>query len=267
MAHYPKVTAVGLAQAFAIRRGEVISIVGGGGKSSLMMALSRELASGGEVVITTTTTRILDRQAPGSSLIVEKDEEKLVARLLEELRHHHHITLVSESLSPEGKLTGVSPELVDRLTGLEQVDYIIVEADGAAGKPLKAPNATEPVIPKSTSLVVAVVGMDVLGSRLTEESVFRPEIASRLTGLPIGGIISADAIATLITHPRGIIKGSPPLARIIPLVNKVDPAKSYQEAENLAARIMEKGHPQVERVVLGQVQSSNPVVKVVTSGK
>ncbi|MCK5577408.1 MAG: putative selenium-dependent hydroxylase accessory protein YqeC [Dehalococcoidales bacterium] len=260
-------TAVGLAQAFAIRRGEVISLVGAGGKSSLMMALSQELASGGEVVITTTTTRILDWQAPGSSLIVEKDEEKLVARLLEELHHHHRITLASERLSPEGKLAGVSPRLVDCLTGLEQVDYVIVEADGAARKPLKAPNATEPVIPRSTSLVVAVVGMDALGSRLTGESVFRPEIASRLTGLPTGGIISADVIATLITHPRGIIKGSPPLARIVPLINKVDLAKSYQEAENLAASIMEKGHPQVERVVLGQVQSSYPVVKVVTSNK
>jgi probable selenium-dependent hydroxylase accessory protein YqeC len=266
LAHYPKVTAVGLAQAFAIRRGEVISLVGAGGKSSLMMALSRELASGGEVVVATTTTRIFDWQAPGSSLIVEKDEEKMMARLSMELRYHRRITLASERLS-EGKLNGVSPELVERLTGLEQVDYTIVEADGAARRPLKAPNATEPVIPKSTSLVVAVVGMDALGSRLTEESVFRPEIASRLTGLPIGGIISADAIAILITHPRGIIKGSPPLARIIPLINKVDLAKSYQEAEDLAAMIMEKGHPQVKRVVLGNLQSSNPVVKVVTSGK
>jgi probable selenium-dependent hydroxylase accessory protein YqeC len=260
-------TVANLAQAFEIWRGEVISLVGAGGKSSLMMALSRELASGGGVVITTTTTRILDWQAPGNALIIERNEEKLVARLLEELHQHRCITLASERVLPEGKLNGVNPRLIDRLSQLAQVDYIIVEADGAAGKPLKAPNATEPVIPSSTSLVVAVVGIDALGSSLTEESVFRPDIASRLTGLPAGGIISADAIAILVTHPRGIIKGSPPRARITPMINKVDLAKSYQEAEYLAAIIMEKGHPQVERVVLGQVQSSDPLVKVVTSNK
>ena len=128
---------------------------------------------------------------------------------------------------------------------------------------IKAPNATEPVISESVSLVVPVVGIDALGCRLAEDNVFRPEIVSRLTGLSPGGTISVDTIATLITHPQGIIKGSPAHARIIPLINKVDLVQDLSSAEDVASKILEKGHPQIKRVILGQVQLTEPVVRVV----
>lgn len=274
MVKHPKIEAIkgrgsapaettSLKDALDIHYGEVISLVGAGGKTTLMSALAKELASTGEPVVTTTTTKIFDWQAPGTSLIVESDEKKMIAHLVQELKRHRHITLASERLTAEGKLKGISPELVIRLAELEQIAYIIVEADGAARKPLKAPNATEPVIPQNTSLVIAIVGIDALGSELTEENVFRAEIASQLTGLPPGSIISADAITTLLIHPEGIIKGSPAHARIIILINKVDLAEDTTEAEALAYKILEKGHPRIERVVLGQAQSTEPVVEII----
>jgi len=251
-----------LKEAFNIQYGEVISLVGAGGKTTLMVALAKELAATGETIVTTTTTKIFDWQAPGSSLIMELDERKMIAQLIQELKRHQHITLASERLIDEGKLKGISPELVPRLAELEQIAYIIVEADGAARKSLKAPNATEPVMPQNTSLVIPIVGIDALGSRLNRENVFRPEIVSQLTGLALGSIISAEAITTLLTHPEGIIKGSPAHARIIPIINKMDLAQSLNTAENLASNILESGHPQIERVVLGQVQSERSVIEV-----
>jgi probable selenium-dependent hydroxylase accessory protein YqeC len=251
-----------LKEAFDIHYGDVISLVGAGGKTTLMLALAKELAATGESIVTTTTTKIFDWQAPGSSLIVELDEKKMIAQLVQELKKHRHVTLASERLLAEGKLKGISPELVARLAELEQIAYIIIEADGAARRPLKAPNATEPVIPQNTSLVIPIVGIDALDSKLNKENVFRPEIVSRLTGLPLGSVISADAITTLMTHTEGIIKGSPPHARIIPLINRMDLAQGLATAENLASNILERGHPQIERVVLGQVQSAEPVVEI-----
>ncbi len=274
MVKHPKIEAIkgrgsapaettSLKDALDIHYGEVISLVGAGGKTTLMSALAKELASTGEPVVTTTTTKIFDWQASGTSLIVESDEKKMIAHLVQELKRHRHITLASERLTAEGKLKGISPELVIHLAELEQIAYIIVEADGAARKPLKAPNATEPVIPQNTSLVIAIVGIDALGSELTEENVFRAEIASQLTGLPPGSIISADAITTLLIHPEGIIKGSPAHARIIILINKVDLAEDTTEAEALAYKILERGRPRIERVVLGQAQSTKPVVEII----
>lgn len=255
--------AITLKEAFSIQPGEVISLVGAGGKTTLMSALAKELTDENATVISTTTTKIFDWQVSGDILIVEKDEDKMLDCLLQALKEHRHITLAGERLSVEGKLKGISPELVMRITGLKQVDYVIIEADGAARKPLKAPNATEPVIPQKTTLVIAVVGIDALGLELTRENVFRPEIASRLTGLPPGGVISADVITTLIIHSEGIAKGSPPNARIIPIINKMDVVEGTSEAEALAYKILEAGQPRIERVVLGQLQSAEPVVKVI----
>jgi len=86
-------------------------------------------------------------------------------------------------LLQSGKLDGISPQLVKRLADLGKIDYIIIEADGAARKPIKAPNATEPVIPPNTTLVIAIVGIDALNKELNSENAFRPEIISGLTGL------------------------------------------------------------------------------------
>jgi probable selenium-dependent hydroxylase accessory protein YqeC len=258
---------VTLKQAFDIEQGEVISLVGAGGKTTLMFALARDLAATGAAVITTTTTRIFEPSASETFLLLERDEERIIELLLRELHSHRHITLGTERFLSEGKVKGVSPELVTVLADLEQVSYVIVEADGAARKPVKAPNATEPVIPQNTSLVIPVVGIEALGRRLTEDNAFRPEIISRLTGLQLGRIISADVVATLMTHPEGIIKGSPAHARIVPLINKMDLDKGLSKSEDLASKILDKRHPQIERVVLGRVQFKEPVVRIVRAAE
>ncbi len=255
-----------LKEALDIKPGEVISLVGGGGKTTLMFALAQELASGEKSVITTTTTKILEPSpAETPLLLLEADEEQAVRTLLQNVNKYRHITLASERLS-SGKLNGVSSELVAKLAKLKPVSYIIVEADGAARKSLKAPNPTEPVIPHNTTLVIPMVGIDAVGCRLTEEDVFRPEIVSRLLGLPLGEIISAEAIASLITHPQGITKGSPAQARIVPFLNKADLDQGLSKGRDLANKILAMRHPQIRQVILGQVRFPKPVVEVISRG-
>jgi probable selenium-dependent hydroxylase accessory protein YqeC len=253
-----------LKEALDIRPGEVISLVGGGGKTTLMFSLARELASGGDCVVTTTTTKILE---PSSSdtplLLLESDDEELMRLLLANVAKYRHITIAGGKLT-SGKLSGISPEFVVKLADLGQVSYIVVEADGAAHRSLKAPNPTEPVIPLNTSLVIPVIGVDAVGCRLTEKDVFRPAIVSNLLGLPLGEVISLEAIAFLITHHQGIIKGTPEQARIVPFVNKMDLDKGLSKGRNLADKILAMRHPQIERVVLGQAQSPEPVVEIIS---
>lgn len=255
-------TSISLRQAFDIRPGAVISLVGGGGKTTLMFALAHEIEAAGEKVVTTTTTRILEPLESETFLIVEADEKELVNLLPGALDYHPHITLAAFRL-PDGKLKGISSQTVDRMAASKLVPYIINEADGSAGKPLKAPNATEPVIPESTTLVIAVVGIDALGCPLTEENVFRPKIVSRLTGLEPGAPVTEDAIAVLLTYTEGITKGTPAHAEIIPLINKTDKLPDLSAAESLAKKILAKGHPRIKRVVLGQIACRESVVKVI----
>ncbi len=253
-----------LTEALNIKPGEVISLVGGGGKTTLMFALAGELASSGGMVITTTTTMILPPSSGETPfLLLERDETRLIAALLRHIGKYRHITLARER-QPSGKLRGLSPELIAKLARLNGVAYTIVEADGAAGKSLKAPSHTEPVIPDTTSLVIPVVGIDAAGCRLTETNVFRSATVAKLLGLPLGEVISTEAIAGLVTHPRGITRGSPSQASIIPFINKVDLAQGLARGREVARRIMAVRHPRIERVVLGQAQSPRPVVEVIS---
>lgn len=253
-----------LKEALDIKYGEVISLVGGGGKTTLMFALAQELVSDDACVITTTTTKIFEpSQSQTQCLILETGEDRMIEVLIRKMDDYKHITLAKRKLS-SGKLEGVSADLVRRLAGIDRVSCIIVEADGANRRSLKAPNTTEPVIPSNTSLLIPVVGIDAARCRLNEENVFRSQIVSELTGLPPDSIVSTGTIAFLITDHRGIIKGSPDSVRIVPFINKVDTDRGLIMSTDLAYRILAKKHPQIRQVLLGQAQSAEPVIKTVS---
>jgi probable selenium-dependent hydroxylase accessory protein YqeC len=253
-----------LRDAFEIKRNEVVSIVGGGGKTTFMFVLARELAGEGIPVITTTTTKLIETEPSlhGTPfLLLERDEERLLQQLQDKLKEHGYITVASGILPGPGKLEGIDPNTVNKIAAMNICD-IIIEADGAKHKPIKAPSETEPVIPESTTLVVPVIGMDSLGAMLNDDEVFRPEIISRLTGLRLDDRITGADIAALVVHPEGITKGSPHGAKIIPLLNKVS-GENISAARDTAKRILHKMHPQIHKVVLGNMRSTSPVVDVI----
>jgi len=257
-----------LKEAFGIGLKEVISLVGAGGKTTLMFALAGELKEGGGVVIATTTTKIFPPpSSEAAHLLISSDQDEIIDFILQNGPHLGHITLTSGKSEASGKFLGIKPELVLKLIDLDPVLFIIVEADGAARRPLKAPEPSyEPVIPLNSSLVIPVIGVEALGQALTEEHVFRPELAARLTGIAVGECISAEVIAKLILHPLGLTRGSPPQARIIPFINKVDLDTDLSGARAIAKKILAAPHAQIDRVVLGQAQRKPPVREVVFKG-
>jgi probable selenium-dependent hydroxylase accessory protein YqeC len=252
-----------LRESLGIRHKEIISIVGGGGKTTVMFGLAKELAHNGSCVITTTTTRIL---APSlgttEKLIIEKRDEVLLRRVTLDMCNYRHLTVASEG-NATGKLIGITPGTAISLAGLEGVSHLIVEADGAARRPLKAPRDYEPVIPDNTTLVIAVAGIDALEGRLEEENVFRSALAASLLQTPLGTAVSAEMMAKLITCPGGIPKGAPAHALIVPFINKMDLDGGIEKGRQVARSIMAQNHPQIPFVLLGQARCPDPVVEVV----
>jgi probable selenium-dependent hydroxylase accessory protein YqeC len=252
-----------LTEALGIKAREVISLVGAGGKTTLMFRLAKELSLRGKKVVTTTTTKILE-PTPGETdvLFVDSDEERIKDFVRGHLGQYRHITIARERLESE-KLKGVSANLVNELGHSQEIDAVIIEADGAAGRPVKAPREHEPVIPTSTTLTVAILGVDGLEMRLSEKDVFQPERVSKITGVPMGGRLTDEAIAILVTHPEGILKGTPPSSRVIAFLNKVDIPNGVAKAKTVAHKILDKKHKQIERIVLGQLKSEPPVAEVI----
>jgi probable selenium-dependent hydroxylase accessory protein YqeC len=255
-----------LIKAFDIRPGEVISIVGAGGKTTLMFALAREIIKdAGGLVITTTTTKIYPpSESDTRYVLISPDRGEIMDFVLKRGYRYGHITIASEFIPSTGKLKGIDPELVLTLSKLANVTAVIVEADGAAKRPLKAPDTDfEPVIPENSSLVIAVVGIDALGCVMDDQHVFRSKIAARITGTALGETVSLETIAVLVTHRSGIAFGASQQARIIPFINKVDVACGPNDARDLAYRILAAHHPQIDRVVLGQAKFQPYVLDVI----
>jgi len=251
-----------LTDSLDLQEREVISLVGAGGKTTLMFRLARELLLAGRKVVTTTTTKILEPTSEETPcLFVDPDEDKVKTFVKTRLEQDHHITVASERLG-FGKLKGVSRSVIADLWDLHLIDVLLIEADGAAGRPVKAPREEEPVISPDTTLVVAILGMDGVDAELNEKNVFRPERVSKLTGVRLGDKMTAESLAVVMTHSEGIFKGTPASSRVICFLNKTDRAGGIDKGREVAKRILEKNHPQIERVVLGQLKKDPPVLEI-----
>jgi probable selenium-dependent hydroxylase accessory protein YqeC len=252
-----------VSEALGLNEREVVSLVGAGGKTTLMFRLAKELLFSGRRVVTTTTTKILEPKPEETNfLFVDSDEMGIKDFVRRHLDQYGHLTVARERLG-SGKLGGVSPELVSELWTLNKVDTILVEADGAAGRPVKAPREWEPVIPPATTLVVAILGVDGVGRVLNEENAFQPEGISKITGIPVGQRLSDEGMALLMTHAQGIFKGAPSSSRVVAFLNKVDIPDGARKAKDIAEKILEKKHRRIERVVLGQLRNEPPVSEVI----
>jgi probable selenium-dependent hydroxylase accessory protein YqeC len=174
------------------------------------------------------------------------------------LQGHPYLVVAEERLA-NGKLKGIPPHWVERLASVPGVSVFLVEADGAAGRSLKAPREDEPVLPENTSLVVPVAGIDALGCPLDESYVFRAELASRLLHLQPGQEVTAEIIAGLLAL---LLKKRPSGARVIPFLNKADLPGSLEKGRALARYLLTWDSLQASRVVLGSARLDPPVREI-----
>jgi len=252
---------VTLKDALALRDREVISLVGGGGKTSLMFALGRELASRLKGVILTTTTKIWEPRASQEFDLFLSDQISEIKKWVTKSLQARSCLLIAEKRMENGKLQGIPLTWADEIHFLPGVSVIIVEADGAAGRSLKAPREGEPVLPPSTTLLVPVVGIDVIGCPLEEEFVFRSEIATRILNISKGRAVTNEMVAGLLPE---IMKGRPEETRVIPFINKTDLPGGLDKGRELAKVLLSLRQVRIEKVILGQAKNC-PVVKEIVS--
>ena len=256
-----------LIESLDLRGRQVVSLVGAGGKTTLMFRLAKELLLAGEKVVTTTTTKILEPSSEETPcLFVHSEEQKLKQMALQHIDQFHHITLARERLELR-KLKGISPDLVSLLWNSPEIDMVIIEADGAAGRPVKAPREWEPVIPLHTTLVIGLLGVDGVGKELNEENFFQAERISELTRTPMGEKMTCEGMGILMVHPQGIFKGTPHLSRRVAFINKVDVPGGMISGREIGKEILRKGSSQIERVILGQLESEFPVAEIIFPSK
>lgn len=238
-----------LVEALGAARGTTC-LVGAGGKKSTLFALAERLPRA--VVTATVRIPIFDHRVAAVSVT---DDPVAAVRAADEWP----IGVVPERNGD--RYEGYAPGVIDALAAADVADAVLVKADGARTRWFKAPGADEPRLPSGADVVVPVASVRVVGERLAEEHVHRPERVAAITGLGQGERIRPEHVAVVLASDDGGLRGVPPDATAVPLLNMVDDAALEATARDVAAAILERAD--VPRVGLARMIADDPVVAVV----
>lgn len=225
----------------------VVSVVGAGGKKTTLYNLAPAL----ERAIVTATVRIPPFENRVAELAVTKDPIEAVRNV-----DRWPLGLVPARDADRERYLGYDTETIDALAETTDVP-ILIKADGARTRWLKAPDAEEPQIPTASDLVIPIASAKAVGKPLDSEFVHRPERVAALTGRSVGEEISVDDVVTVLSHDRGGLKSIPEDARVVPLINMVDDASLERTARDIADGLFE--HPRIEHVVLARMNRGHVV--------
>ena len=185
----------------------LVALVGAGGKTSTLYALAKEGVEAGRRVVVTTTTHMMPH--PGLPLTDHMEE-------LPDLLERHPAVTLGQFLRPDKLSEAGQPEEC-----LRWADLVLVEADGARLRPLKAPADHEPVIPHGAAAVIAAAGLDCLGKSIGEIC-HRPERVRALLGVGEDHILTPADVAAVLSSPQGGRKGVTEEMAFRCLLNKAD---------------------------------------------
>jgi molybdenum cofactor cytidylyltransferase len=210
-----------------------VAFVGAGGKTTSIFSLARELPFPS---IVTTTTHLGDWQLEGADAHLVAESAGDISTL-----GQHKITVVTGPAAHDHRLTAVSADVLSllRQKSLDTGWPLLIEADGARQRLIKAPGQDEPQIPYFVELAVVVAGMATIGKPLDEESTHRVDRVTELSGLARGTAITAEAIARVLTAPDGGLKGVPDRARRIALLNQADTSDLQAQAHRIAKPMLD----------------------------
>ena len=204
-----------LAEILGVREG-VTAVIGGGGKTTLLRTLGEELARSGARVILATTTKFLPFPGIGTVPGGEREIAEALGRA--------PLVCAAAPWGESGKLAE-SPVPMARLAAL--ADYVLVEADGSAGLPLKAHAPHEPVIPAEAARTILVVGASGFG-RPIREAAHRPEGYAQLAECDIETAVTPE-IAARVLRAEG-------LGDLV-LVNQAETPEARENARKLAENL------------------------------
>ena len=222
-----------LAQALRVKSSACVAFIGAGGKTSAMFQLARQLPS--PVIVTATShLGVWQIRLANQHVVAETSAP------LEALEHGlNGVILVTGEMDGD-RTKPINDHLLNWLhefCGYHAIP-LLIEADGAREKPLKAWKEYEPPIPSFVELVVEVVGLTGLGRLLNDGNVHRPEIFSKLSGLNIGEPVTPESVVRVLTHIQGALKNIPASARKVILLNQADTVELQSTAQGLAQALI-----------------------------
>jgi molybdenum cofactor cytidylyltransferase len=198
-----------------------ISLVGAGGKTTALFQLARQyLAAKYKRVFVTASTHLGEWQILNADHhVIYKD----MATLIVELNDQNGVILITGEIAGNKTLPLQESTLIWLREKQKEWNIpLLIEADGARERSLKAPAAHEPPIPEFSDMVIHVSGLGVIGKPLNDENVHHAEIFSRHARLAMEAPVTAESIVSMLRDPEAGLKNIPASAHRIAFLNQAD---------------------------------------------
>ena len=150
-------------------KNKIIAVIGAGGKTTLIHRLAEEYRRKGASVLVSTTTHMLVE--PDTDLSCDS------FAVMEKIKKTGYCMAGAVCPENSAKMQSLPEQMLHDL--MKQVDYALIEADGAKHYPFKVPAEHEPVIYQITTHILIVESMQAFNHPLSEVC-FRLEKAQEI---------------------------------------------------------------------------------------
>lgn len=208
----------------------IISVVGAGGKTTMIRSLAKEYESEDQPVIVTTTTHMWQ---PEAGYYLSSPDLELLYQMLKRRK-----AVWMGYSEPNGKMSSFPMAFLEAVRILSVP--VLIEADGASGKPLKVPAAYEPVLWGKTMVLLGVAGLDAVGCKIRHVC-HRPEQTAQFLGKSQEDILQCEDIVTIGLSDMGMRKSMDPFMKYHIILNKADSAKRRKDSEIITALFADQG--------------------------
>ena len=237
-----------------IGQSRVISVVGAGGKKTILYALARALR--GRVALSSSS-----HMAAYDTVVVDEVVSLRGGGPGLPVPTSGRIVTFGGEAESAGRIHGLSLSQIAQLVADPSFDYVLIKADGARSRWIKAPAAYEPIVPPGTDRVLYLISAQVIGAPLDERIAHRVERLAAVCGTQAGAPLTVEHLATLLASEAGALQGIGQ-AELLPVINMVDNNALAAQARAVACRALSKT-TRFERVVLANMQAAR-VIDIVT---
>lgn len=241
-----------LNKALRISPGSAAAWVGAGGKSAAIARLVAELEGDFPVVVTTTTHLGVEQPNWAQHHLIDYSQSAY-QKLLRAVEAKQSVLVTGPLNDPGDRWTALNPASLEDLwrTTIERGGILLIEADGARRRWIKAPDDHEPAVPAFVDLVVPVVGMHALGRQLNNEVAHRPAILADRLGIDLGDSLEEAQFVSWATSSNLALKNVPDGARVRVLINQVDSDRHRESARRIATQSLQ--NTRIEALTLANI--------------
>ncbi|KPK59780.1 MAG: hypothetical protein AMS21_09755 [Gemmatimonas sp. SG8_38_2] len=239
-------------------RSGTVCAVGAGGKKTTLYHLAA--LSPGRVGLTSTVPMAHFPSWLGAHEVVAGPGEVIDA--VAEAAVRHRLVAFSHPDVKKARYGGIEARLISEIRTAANFDLLLVKADGARMRWIKAPEDDEPLIPEGTTTVIPVVSAKAIGQPLSEEVAHRPQRIEAVAGARLGAPIEPQHVARLLASESGALKDVGD-AKVVPVINMVDDDE-LEELAVEAARLALDLSDRFDRIVLTTSLQPGRLLRVLT---